>query len=156
MAQQTCFIPTCNIEMLLCYYRQALSTLNRIDSTLRSQECYISNWGVIYFAIIHIGKHSLEKVSGANVPHYALLYIFKFLTCALHCINTCMCKKIAQNYYFHMCLISLHIYAEMKSIPFTCSSLSKLRKIKWKNMNLVIILNLSLYHILSWTFNNLL
>ena len=29
----------------------------------------------------------------ANVCPYAFLYIFQFLTCALHCINTCMCTK---------------------------------------------------------------
>ena len=33
----------------------------------------ISSWEVIHFAIIYIAKHSLEKHTGDNVPHYALL-----------------------------------------------------------------------------------
>ena len=58
---------------------------------------FVSDWGVIHFVIIYIGKHSMEKLTGANVPHYAFLYTFQFLTCALHRLNTCLCTKIAQN-----------------------------------------------------------
>ena len=39
---------------------------------------FVSNRGVIHFVIIYIGKHSLEKLTEANVPHYAFLYIFSF------------------------------------------------------------------------------
>ena len=39
---------------------------------------FISNWEVIHFAISYIAKHSLEKHTGAYVPHYAFIYIIQF------------------------------------------------------------------------------
>ena len=68
-----------------------------VQSAYPKNFIFVSNWGVIHFAIIYIEKHSLEKLAGANLPHYAFLYIFQFFICALHCFNTCMCTKRPQN-----------------------------------------------------------
>ena len=40
--------------------------------------------------------------------------LFQTSTCALHCINTCMCTKSSTTNWFHIYLISLHTKAELK------------------------------------------